>query len=168
MRILTLESGNVDLVSLPETLETELHFSLLDNSSPSQPDFFFNTLMFLETFSSPAAVLLVGQHEIMLPLDWMITIGDSATGNDLEVLSITSIHNRSFEAFLYNPITSFRPDFAPVEIINIYTNIKWYFPKLNNNQLLTFPLTSDPDSPCVFIAPEVTKTSEVINYSSLI
>ena len=168
MRILSLESGSMDLVSLPETLSKEIHFSVLDNSTPQNPDFFFNPLMFLETFSSPAAVLHIGQYEIMLPLDWMIVIGDGTTGNDLEVLSITSIHNRSFEVFSYNPITSFRPEFESIEVVNIYNNVKWYFPKLNSNQLLTYPLLIEDKTPCVFVTPEISKTCEMINYPQLV
>lgn len=168
MRILTLESGCMDLVSLPESLDEEIHFSVLDNSTPSRPDFFFNPLMFLETFGSPAAVIRVDGVEVNIPLDWLLLIGDGTTGNDLEILSVTSIHNRNFEAFLYNPVTSFRPEFGEVEMVNIYNNVQWYFPKLRNNQLLTFPLHTGSDSLCIFITPEISKTCETVNYTRLV
>jgi hypothetical protein len=28
----------------------------------------------------------------------------------------------------------------PVEIVNIYQDVRWYFPKMKNGQLLTVPL----------------------------
>ena len=54
MRILTLENRCFMLEDLPEQLEDDVRFSVLDNSDPSNPDFFFIPLVFLESFSAPA------------------------------------------------------------------------------------------------------------------
>ena len=57
MRILTLENKSYDLNNLPEEIEEDFRFSVLDNSDPSDPDFFFIPLIFLESFSSPAIAM---------------------------------------------------------------------------------------------------------------
>jgi hypothetical protein len=137
MRILTLENECFLLNNLPDTIEDDIRFSVLDNSDPKNPDFFFVPLIFLESFSAPAMVLEIGGHEITMPVDWSIAVGCSESGNDLEVLPLTSINDRGFEAFLFNPLSSFKADFATVNIVNFYTDVKWYFPKMKNGQLLT-------------------------------
>ena len=40
MRILTLEDAHYDMTELPEEVD-DLRFSVLDNSDPKNPDFFF-------------------------------------------------------------------------------------------------------------------------------
>ena len=107
MRILTLENECFLLEDLPEELDEDVRFSVLDNSDPKDPDFFFVPLIFLESFSSPAMVLDIGGHEVTMPLDWSIVVGDHYSGLDLEVLPLTSINDRGFEAFCYNPLTGF-------------------------------------------------------------
>ena len=57
MKILTLDNTCFSLNNLPEELEEDVRFSVLDNSDPNEPDFFFMPLIFLESFSSPAIVL---------------------------------------------------------------------------------------------------------------
>ena len=46
-------------------------------------------------------VLEINGKEITMPIDWCIAVGDSPSGNDLEVLS-TSLNDRGFEAFPFN------------------------------------------------------------------
>jgi hypothetical protein len=50
---------------------------VLDNSDPSNPDFFYIPLIFLESFNSPAAVLEIGKWKIKMPLDWKMLIGEA-------------------------------------------------------------------------------------------
>ena len=80
MQILTLDNKCFKLNSLPEKLEDEVHFSVLDNSDPKSPDFFFIPLIFIESFSSPAIVMEINGKEIMMPVDWSMAVGDSQTG----------------------------------------------------------------------------------------
>ena len=61
MQILTLENKALDLNTLPDTIEEDIRFSVLDNSDPNDPDFFFIPLIFLESFSSPSVVLRSAQ-----------------------------------------------------------------------------------------------------------
>ena len=41
MRILTLDNKCFSLEDLPETIDDDVRFSVLDNSDPQNPDFFF-------------------------------------------------------------------------------------------------------------------------------
>jgi len=128
-RILTLDNKAFNLNELPEEVEEDARFSVLDNSDPSNPDFFFMPLIFLESFNSPAILMNIGGYEIQMPLDWCMLIGDSDCATDPEVLPLTSINERGFEAFCMNPIKGYRSDFQPVEIVNIYSRRKMVFSK---------------------------------------
>ena len=167
MRILTLENKCFNLDDLPEQIEDDVRFSVLDNSDPKNPDFFFVPLIFLESFSAPAMVLDIGGHEVTMPVDWSVAVGCSESGNDLEVLPLTSINDRGFESFLFNPLTSFKIDFAEINIVNFYTDVKWYFPKMKNGQLLSVPITEGDKPLCAFFVKDISRQCEVIEYSLL-
>ena len=167
MKILTLENQSLDLNTLPDQIEEDIRFSVLDNSDPANPDFFFIPLIFLESFSSPSVVLDVGGYELQMPIDWNIAVGCSDSGNDIEVLPLTSIGDRGFEAFLFNPHTSFKPDFTPVKVINYYNDVKWYFPKVRNAQLLSIPVEEKNEPMCAFFIKDITRQTEVIKYGEL-
>ena len=167
MRILTLENECFNLDDLPETIEDDVRFSVLDNSNPKEPDFFFVPLIFLESFSAPAMVLDIGGHEVTMPVDWNIAVGCSESGNDLEVLPLTSINDRGFEAFLFNPLKSFKTDFAEIKIVNFYTDVKWYFPKMKNGQLLSVPIREGEKPLCAYFVKDISRQCEVIEYSLL-
>ena len=156
MKILTLENKGLDLNTLPDQIEEDIRFSVLDNSDPNNPDFFFIPLIFLESFSSPSVVLDIGGTEVQMPIDWHIAVGCSDSGNDLEILPLTSIGDRGFEAFLFNPLASFKPDFTPVKVINYYNDVKWYFPKVRNAQLLSIPVEEKNEPMCASILTHVT------------
>ena len=155
------------LNNLPDELEDDVRFSVLDNSDPKDPDFFFIPLIFLESFNSPAIVMEINGNEIMMPIDWHIAVGDSYSGNDLEVLPLTSINDRGFEAFLFNPLSSFKYDFGDIKITNFYNDVKWYFPKTKNGQLLTIPITEGKNPLCAFFVKDISRQSETIDYSLL-
>jgi len=167
MRILTLDNECFNLDDLPEVIEDDVRFSVLDNSNPKEPDFFFVPLIFLESFSAPAMVLDIGGHQVTMPVDWHIAVGCSESGMDLEVLPLTSINDRGFEAFLFNPLTSFKTDFAEIKIVNFYTDVKWYFPKMKNGQLLSVPITEGEKPLCAYFVKDISRQCEVIEYSLL-
>lgn len=168
MHILSLENQAFSLTNLPDELEDDVRFAILDNSDPKEPDFFFIPLIFLESFSSPAMVMEINGHEIMMPVDWSIAVGDSQTGNDIEILPLTSINDRGFEAFLFNPLSSFKCDFGTIEITNFYNDVKWYFPKLKNGQLLGVPITKGENPLCAYFIKDISRQSELIDYGKLL
>lgn len=168
MNILTIENKSYDLNTLPDELEDELRFSVLDNSNPLDPDFFFTPLVFLESFNSPAVVLSIGGHELILPIDWCIVVGDAESGCDLEVLPLTSLNERGFDALCFNPLSSFRVDFLPVQVVNYYNDVKWFFPKMKGGQLLTIPLSNTEKPECIYAVKEVARQNELIDLSLLL
>jgi len=168
MKILTLENESFALNSLPDELEDDVQFAVLDNSDPKDPDFFFIPLIFLESFSSPAIVMEINGKEIMMPVDWNIAVGDSYSGNDLEVLPLTSINDRGFEAFLFNPLSSYKFEFGELKITNFYSDVKWYFPKVKNGQLLAIPVTDGPKPLCAYFIKDISRQSELIDYTNLL
>ena len=168
MHILSLENQAFSLTNLPDELEDDVRFAILDNSDPKEPDFFFIPLIFLESFSSPAMVMNINGHEIMMPVDWSLAVGDSQTGNDIEILPLTSINDRGFEAFLFNPLTSFKIEFGSIEITNFYNDVKWYFPKLKNGQLLGVPISKGENPLCAYFIKDISRQSEMIDYGSLL
>ena len=168
MKILTLENEPFSLTNMPDELEEEIQFAVLDNSDPKEPDFFFVPLIFLESFNSPAMVLEINGKEIMMPIDWHIAVGDSTSGNDLEVLPLTSINDRGFESFLFNPLSSFKFDFGDIKVTNFYNDVKWYFPRTKNGQLLAVPLDDSTKPLCAYFIKDISRQSEVIDYTNLL
>ena len=167
MHILTLENTAYEMNEIPDEVD-DMRFSILDNSDPKDPDFFFIPLIFLESFNAPAMVLEINGREIMMPLDWSIAVGDSSSGNDLEVLPLTSINNRGFEAFLFNPLSSYKIDYGEIKIINFYNDVKWYFPKVKNGQLLAVPISDGPKPLCAYFIKEISRQSELIDYGLIL
>jgi hypothetical protein len=122
----------------------------------------------LESFNSPAIVLNIGGHEVQMPLDWCMVVGDKDCGLDPEVLPLTSINERGFDAFVFNPIGGFRAEYMTIEIVNIYQDVKWYFPKMKNGQLLTVPLSEGKNPQCAFFVKEVSRQSEILQLDKVI
>jgi hypothetical protein len=168
MRILTLENKAYALNKIPESVDDDMRFAVLDNSNPQEPDFFFHPLIFLESFNSPAIVLEINGHELTMPLDWCIAVGCSQAGSDLEVLPLTSLNNRGFEAFLFNPLTGTMPQFGKIEIINFYNDVKWFFPKMRNGHLLSVPIQDATKPDCAFFVKDINRQSEIIDFGKLL
>ena len=168
MRILTLNNTSFDLNELPDEVDEDTRFSVLDNSSPADPDFFFMPLIFLESFNAPAMVLRIGEDEVTMPLDWCIAVGDSTSANDIEILPLTSLNDRGFEALCFNPLSSFRVEFKKIEIVNFYNDVKWYFPKMKNGQLLATPTRFGNKPDCVYFVKEISRQNEIIQLDKLL
>ncbi len=168
MKILTLDNVGFDLNNLPDDVDDSMRFSVLDNSDPQNPDFFFIPLIFLESFNAPAMVLRIGEEEVTMPIDWSIAVGDSSSSSDIEILPLTSLNDRGFEAFCFNPLSSFRIEFKKIEIVNFYNDVKWYFPKMKNGQLLSVPTSNDNKPNCCYFVKEISRQSEIIDLSKIL
>ena len=123
---------------MPEEID-DMRFAILDNSNNTDPDFKFVPLIFLESFTSPALVLKIGDKKIKMPLDWQVVIGEPDVG-DLEALPLTSLNDRDFNVFCFNSLSSFSADFLQIEILDVYNEVNWYAPKLKNGQFLAVPI----------------------------
>ena len=161
MRILTLENTAFEMNEIPDEVD-DLRFSILDNSDPSNPDYFFIPLIFLESFNSPALVLNIAGHVIRLPVDWKILTGEEDVG-DLEMIDVSSLNERGFKAFSFNPISSYMPEYLPIDIIDLYSDVKWFFPKLKQGQILAIPLELGEKPKVVYAAKEINKQNEVVD-----
>jgi len=161
MQILTLENETFSMNDLPEEVD-DMRFAVLDNSNPKEPDYFFIPLIFLQSFNSPALVLRIGKYTVRMPRDWMMLIGEPDHG-DLEVIPLTSLNDRGFHAFTFNPRSDFKPEFRPVEIVDVYQDVRWYFPKLKPGQLLAVPLESGSKPKCAYFVEEISRASEVVD-----
>lgn len=165
MRILTNENQVYELDYVPEEIE-DIRYMILDYTDKNNPDYFFVPLVFLEIFNAPAAVLRIGNHTFKMPIDWSLIISDSEIG-DPEVVPITSLNDRGFKAFTLNPISGYMPEYHGVEIVNVFKEVKWHFPKLKQGHFLGVPLNDQPGAPCAYFVKETNKVPDVLDISQL-
>jgi len=165
MRILTLENSYYNLETLPEEID-DLRFAILDNSNPQNVDYHYIPLIFLESFNAAALVLQIGNKKVKMPLDWQILIGEKEHG-DLETLPLSSLNDRGFSAFEFNPLSSFAPSFLPIEIVDIYHDVTWYAPRLRNGQFLCVPIDDGPKPRCVYFVKEISRNCEIVDYNQV-
>jgi hypothetical protein len=165
MKILTHENKPYDLDKIPNEIE-DIRYCVLDYSDPKNPDFFFIPLIFLESFHAPAVVLTFGKYTVQMPLDWSILVCDQDY-SDLELMPLTSLNDRGFYTMAYNPLRHMVPRPQEVNITNIYSEIKWFFPKLKNGNILVVPVEDKPQPDCVLFVKEVSKLPDVIDIGVL-
>ena len=161
MKILTVDNKSYDLDYVPEEID-DIRYCVLDYSNKNEADYFFVPLVFLEIFNAPAAVLKIGNNMVKMPLDWSLIICEPDVGEP-EVVPITSLNDRGFHAFTFNPITGFLPKFQEVEITNVFQEVKWHFPKLKYGHLLAVPLDDKEGSQCAFFVKETSKIPDVLD-----
>ena len=161
MKILTVENQTYELDEIPDTID-DLRYGVLDYSNPKNVDYYFIPLVFLESFYSPAAVMQIGKDQISVPLDWSVIICDPEVGEP-EVVSLMSLNDRGFHAFVFNPITGFTPQYLDIHMVNVYTDIKWYAPKLKFGHILCVPLTDGYNPKCALFVKEANKIPEVLD-----
>ena len=165
MRILLLDDLSYNLETLPAEID-DMRFAILDNSNTNNVDYYFIPLIFLESFNSPALVLKIGDKTIKMPVDWQILIGEKDHG-DLETIPLTSLNDRGFSAFQFNPLSSFNPNFLPIEIIDIFSDVTWYAPRLRNGQFLAVPIEEGPKPRCIYFVKEISRNCEIVDYSQV-
>jgi hypothetical protein len=56
-----------------------------------------------------------------------------------------------------------KPDFMNIEILDVYQDVKWYFPKLKPGNILAIPLEDKPKPRCAFFVKDISKQSEIID-----
>ena len=158
MRILTNENNSFHLNYLPDVIQ-DIRYCVLDYSDQSDVDYYFMPLIFLESFNSPCVDLKIGPYNIQMPLDWSVVIGDINLG-DLEVMQLIYLNDKDFDVFTFNPISGYMPRYLRLEIINIWPDVKWYFPKLKNGHLLAIPLEDKPEPLCALFLKDIGKIPE--------
>tara|TARA_Y100001937_G_scaffold121730_1_gene180976 strand:+ start:2050 stop:2550 length:501 start_codon:yes stop_codon:yes gene_type:complete len=166
MNILTVDNVTYDLNAVPNEID-DLQYCVLDCGNPKLLDYFFIPLIFLESFNAPAVILDIGGQTIEMPMDWSILIGEKEMGI-CEMVPLTSLNDRGFEAFVHNPFSGYTHEFKEVKIVNVFQEVKWYFPKLKNGHILTMPLRAGSEPSCVFFAKELNQIPDQIQVGDLI
>ncbi len=166
MKILTNENRVVNMTDIPDTIDYDLRFCVLDYSNQNDVDFMFPPLFYKDVFSRPAADLRIGKYRVQIPLDWSIVISDKNMGN-MEVIDLKHINDRDFQAFCYNPINGYMPSFLDIEIDNIFPNVSWNVPKLKHGHLLAVPLHDGNEPLCAFFVRDTNKIPESLDITKL-
>lgn len=152
MYILTAENETFDMTLLPNEVD-DIRYCVLDYSDQANVDFYFYPLFFVDIFPRPAADLSIGKFRVQMPLDWSIVIADKNFGM-LEIIELKHLNDRDFQAFVYNPLKSFMPEFLDVNIENIYPDISWNVPRLKHGHILAVPLHKGETPLCAFFVKD--------------
>lgn len=162
MLILKEDNTTFNLDCVPDELEDEVRYCVWDCSNAKHTDFYWLPLIFLESFSSPAVVLEIGPYRTQMPLDWSILVCDEEF-SDIEVMPLTSLNDRGFHTIVFNPLKHMVPQTFEVTITDIYADVKWYFPKLKNGNVLTMPLETKDEPACALFVKEGNKVPDPLD-----
>lgn len=165
MWILTNNNESYNLDKIPNEVE-DVRYGVLDYSDPKNPDYFFIPLIFLESFYAPAVVLKIGEYTIQMPLDWSILVCDKEY-SDIEVMPLTSLNDRGFYTMVFNPLRHMLPKPQEITITNIYSDVKWFFPKLKHGNILVVPLEDKPIPNCALFVKETNRLPDMIDIGEL-
>jgi len=165
LNILTNENKTYNLDCIPDEAE-DIRYCVFDLNDQEDPDYYFIPLIFLESFYAPAVVLEIGPYQIQMPLDWSILVCDE-NYSDMEIMPLTALNDRGFHTIVYNPLRHMVPTPYEVNIINVYAEVKWFFPKLKNGRVLVSPLEGGDTPNCALFIKERTKINKQIDIASL-
>ena len=165
MYILTPENTSLETSMIPNVTDT-LHYCVFDHTDADDVDFRFPPIVFLEEYSKAAVEMKIGKYTIQVPSSWAILLGDEDCP-DLEILPLFEFHGRDFKAFVFNPVAGFRCEYVPIEIMNIYQEVKWNIPALQATHMLAVPLRAGSNAPCVFFTESKNKLPEVIDLGNI-
>jgi len=164
MYILTENNIPYNIDSVPDEVE-DLKYCVLDYTS-SDVTYTHMPLIFLESFNAPSAILQVDDVQIEMPLDWSVICGEPSAGEP-EILPLATINQRGFKAFETNPKSSIMPSWPFIDIVNVYTEKKWFVPKLKYGHLLCVPIEDKPKPRCLYFVKEVSKLPEVLDLDKI-
>ena len=165
MYILTPENESFDTARIP-TSTSDLYYCVLDYSDPEFVDYQFIPLVFIEDFPKASADLQIGDYRIQVPLHWCILLGDMDF-EDIEIMPLTSLHARDFCVFTFNPCKGYMPTFMPIEMINVYNEVRWCVPNVKPEYMLAVPLTGGENPPCAFFVEPKNKIPDVLDIKQL-
>jgi hypothetical protein len=52
--------------------------------------------------------------------------------------------------------------------VNFYNDVKWYFPKMKNGQLLAIPTRFQEKPNCAYFVKEISRQSEIIQLDKIL
>ena len=82
-------------------------------------------------------------------------------------MPLMTLNDRNFKAFSLNPSTDIMPSFLPITIENVYSETKWFVPKLKPGHILTMPLNNQDKPQCAFFLKEINKVPEVLDIGQI-
>ena len=139
--MLILNEHNVPIETDRIGNKSDIYYCVFDLKKPKVPDYKWSPLTFLDTYNAPGAVLRIGDEiEITLPYHWslMTVCLDSA-----ELIPIKKLSGRGIQAFCFNPIDGFMPEWKTVRILDTPENMSWSCPFLDKTDMLVIPLEQD-------------------------
>jgi len=155
-----------DMEQVPNHVTDDLRYCVLDYSDVKEIDFIFIPLIFLDQFPRPAADLQIGKYRIQMPLDWSIIIADKHLGL-MEIVELKHLNDREFDAFVFNPINGYMPQFLDINIQNVFPDVTWNIPKLKRGHILAVPLNDGPEPPCAFFVKDTNKLPDGLDISKV-
>ena len=166
MKVLTNHNTVFLIDEIPDLIEDDLRYCVLDYSNQNDVDFRFPPLVFLDQFTRPAADLLIGNRRVQVPLDWSVVIADKNMGT-MELIDIKHINDRDFQVFCFNPIAGYMPSFPDIEIENIFPDVTWSVPKLSNGHILAVPIEDGAEPLCAFFVKDTNKLPESLDITKI-
>ena len=100
-------------------------------------------------------------------------IGDEPFGWMVEARSLRIALNAhlpklpNLAVHAFNPLTSYAPDFLPIEIVDIYQDVTWYSPRLRNGQFLCVPIDDGEKPRCLYFVKEISRNCEIVDYGKI-
>ena len=155
-----------DLNQLPERVD-DLRYCVIDYTDTAHVDYYWYPLIFLDIFSAPCADVRIGPYNIQMPLDWSVIVGDKSTG-DLELMRLIDLNDKDFDVFAINPISGYMPEFHNIEIVNVFADVKWHFPRLKAGHILAMPLNMGTKPLCAFFVKEMIKNLDNLDIRHLV
>lgn len=166
MLILQPNNNVYDMNVIPDVVDDNFRYCVLDYSNQNDVDLYFIPVVFLEKFSRPAADLKIGPHRIMMPLDWSVVIADKNLGV-MEIIELKHLNDREFDVFAFNPISGYIPEFHDISIQNIFPDYSWNMPKLKQGHFLAVPLANVPEPPCAFFVKDTNKLPDTLEITKI-
>lgn len=83
--------------------------------------------------------------------------------SSLEVMPLVDLNDRGFHTLVFNPLSNQIPNTVEVKITDVYAEVKWFFPKLKNSNLLIHPLYDAHEPLCSMFVKEGTKVPDPID-----
>jgi hypothetical protein len=120
--------------------KTDVYYCTLDLKKPKNPDYKWQPLVFLDTYTAAGAVISVGNTEVTLPYHWsLITVCQ----DQAELIPIKKISGRGITAFGFNPLDGFMPEWLPIRITDTPENSSWSSPIFEKTEMLVIPIETD-------------------------
>src|ERR1044072_4000548 len=166
MWLLQPDNTVYDMTAIPEMVENDLRYCVLDYSNTSDIDFFFQPIIFIDLFARPSADLRIGSYRIQMPLDWSVVICDKNFGY-MEIIELKDLRDRPFEAAIFNPITGFMPDFGEITHLNNFPDVTWNMPKLKYGHILVVPFENKVTPACAFFVRDIHRLPDQLDITKI-